>query len=404
MAVESKYNLIANIVIDYVGINGAEQPKRDRSVEIIASIFRQHDQNPVIYQYPFELICHVSSFLLNREITDFTCLSKSYLIARRDLDFAPSLVEKSRLLGLQLFSSSKECSENVLLVAAQKGKAGVMRGLVQMRLDISPEYLGWALEKVMDNHNFGAALDLVLYRQDMPAYWGEQLLWNQSASIPLRTELLRMPKYQLLYAVKFNNSKDVSNILSSFPGISPDWVGRALIEAATQGSREKVLVLLQKRRDISTDNIGSALLKAIENHQQRIALDLLNARSDFSDYHKNVALASASGLGEREIVAALIRMINNPNALVLGIVRAARNGHLEIVRDLVRTEQDFGVSAMGQALVESSENNHEVVVRYLISLNVHNAFDLERAITAADRNGHEAIADFLREQREQPVP
>jgi ankyrin repeat protein/beta-lactamase regulating signal transducer with metallopeptidase domain len=225
----------------------------------------------------------------------------------------------------------------------------------------------------------------------------------------------------LVEAAQQGSVEDVAGLLDAGADVNTvvEGDGTALLIAARDGDREMVDFLLQRGADVNigVKGDGSALIMASREGYLDIVRTLLDRGGDIDlgVEGDGSALIMAAREGYLEIVRTLVERGGNVNVAVRGdgspLIMASREGYLDIVRLLLDRGADIGQVVPGDenAIISASEGGHLRVVQFLVSrgADVNSRVWAETGwpdrrgewrtpLSQARRNGHTRVVEYLR--------
>ena len=179
---------------------------------------------------------------------------------------------------------------------------------------------------------------------------------------------------RMVRAAEDNNSATVMQLLNEGADINyADSRGNtALINAVSKGNVALVRFLVQRGANIHRKyNESTALVWAVRAGRSEIARILIDGGADVHD-SKDAAMLQAAKLGLKDIVPLLIGKGANVNAVdtyehdMTPLLYAAKNNHIEVVRQLVEARADIDAKYLGETAFWSGVKKGQVeIVRIL---------------------------------------
>lgn len=206
------------------------------------------------------------------------------------------------------------------------------------------------------------------------------------------------------------------------PDAGPDSGGSAaeearMISAAQRGDTEAVNTLLEEGASVNArdENARTALVAAAYENHVDVARLLVRAGASVNakdETEQSAYLISTSEVGDDPRLLELT-LRNGANVKSLdsydgtGLIRAAERGHVEIVKELLKTDIDvdhvnnLGWTALLEAIILGDGGmRHTEVVRLLVDAGADvNLADGDEGVTPlehARRRGHEEIVEILK--------
>lgn len=205
----------------------------------------------------------------------------------------------------------------------------------------------------------------------------------------------------LFETIKHGNKDVLKLLLSDprvNPEISHNW---ALITASREGKHEMVAELLKHPKVNPNDDDNMAIILASEYcHVETVKTLLGSKKLDITDdYHLCRALIHAATNGSKEIVEVLIERGVSPNGRNnSAIIGASANGHDEVVKILLKDQRVNPADKNNDAIFNAARNGHTNTVKLLISDPRVNPADWDNiALVISASHGHlDTVTELLK--------
>ena len=135
--------------------------------------------------------------------------------------------------------------------------------------------------------------------------------------------------------------------------------GNALIKAVLYENLKEIKYFVENTSD-------DFKLKALKQAASKGYLDAVECLFKKVTKHKEEALIAASKIGAIKVVRYLIKQGCKDTRDGTALTSAALNGHLDVVKFLIKKANVEAAIGNGQALINAATNGHILVVRYLI--------------------------------------